>query len=86
MRYSCIIFHLVLTPSPQTYHMIDVFCILFIGQMFAVNRTAVNVATDPHEPPPNFAFLEILAEFSAKLMKQDKKTVRSIFVDVAVVL
>jgi len=47
------------------------------GQMFAVNRTAVNVATDPHEPPPNFAFLEILAEFSAKLMKQDKKTVVS---------
>jgi len=47
------------------------------GQMFAVNRTAVNVAMDPHEPPPNFAFLEILAEFSAKLMKQDKKTVVS---------
>ena len=44
--------------------------------MFAVNRTAVNVAMDPHEPPPNFAFLEILAEFSAKLMKQDKKTAR----------
>ena len=44
--------------------------------MFAVNRTVANVATDPHEPPPNFAFLEILAEFSAKLMKLDKKTVR----------
>ena len=46
-----------------------------LGQMFAVNKTSVNAATDPHEPPPNFAFLEILAEFSAKLMKQDKKTV-----------
>ena len=47
------------------------------GQMFAVNRSANNVASDPHEPPPNFAFLEVLAEFSAKLMKQDKKTVVS---------
>ena len=56
----------------------DIFPNSYEGQMFAVNRTVANVATDPHEPPPNFAFLEILAEFSAKLMKQDKKTVRMI--------
>jgi cohesin complex subunit SA-1/2 len=32
-------------------------------------------ADDPNGPPPNLAFLEILCEFTGKLMKQDKKTV-----------
>lgn len=34
--------------------------------------------TNPNDPkgiPPNLAFLEILCEFTNKLMKQDKKTV-----------
>lgn len=26
-------------------------------------------------PPPNLAFLEVLSEFSSKLLRQDKKTV-----------
>lgn len=26
-------------------------------------------------PPPNLAFLEVLCEFSSKLLRQDKKTV-----------
>lgn len=30
---------------------------------------------DPLGPPPNLPFLEILSEFSNKLIKQDKKTV-----------
>ncbi|XP_014668076.1 PREDICTED: cohesin subunit SA-1-like isoform X2 [Priapulus caudatus] len=30
---------------------------------------------DPRGPPPNIAFLDLMCEFSNKLMKQDKKTV-----------
>lgn len=30
---------------------------------------------DPNGPPPNLPFLEILTEFSNKLLKQDKKVV-----------
>ena len=30
---------------------------------------------DPTAPPPNLSFLEILTEFSNKLLKQDKKVV-----------
>ena len=30
---------------------------------------------DPTAPPPNLPFLEILTEFSNKLLKQDKKVV-----------
>ena len=30
---------------------------------------------DPNAPPPNLPFLEILTEFSNKLLKQDKKVV-----------
>ena len=29
----------------------------------------------PEYPPPNLAFLEVLCEFSSKLLRQDKKTV-----------
>ncbi|XP_066564999.1 cohesin subunit SA-1a [Amia ocellicauda] len=31
----------------------------------------------PEFPPPNLAFLEVLSEFSSKLLRQDKKTVHS---------
>uniref|UniRef100_A0A8C1UVH2 Cohesin subunit SA n=1 Tax=Cyprinus carpio TaxID=7962 RepID=A0A8C1UVH2_CYPCA len=31
----------------------------------------------PEYPPPNLAFLEVLCEFSSKLLRQDKKTVHS---------
>lgn len=37
--------------------------------------TPLENPTDPLGPPPNLAFLEILAEFTNKLMKQDKKVV-----------
>lgn len=30
---------------------------------------------NPGGPPPNLSFLEILSEFTSKLMRQDKKTV-----------
>ncbi|KAL3847142.1 hypothetical protein ACJMK2_018071 [Sinanodonta woodiana] len=34
-----------------------------------------NADADPNAPPPCMAFLEVLCEFTNKLMKQDKKTV-----------
>ena len=34
-----------------------------------------------NKPPPNLAFLEILCEFTNKLMKQDKKTVYVVLLD-----
>ena len=40
---------------------------------------AVNPLENPDDPagaPPNLAFLEILTEFTGKLLKQDKKVVR----------
>ncbi len=46
----------------------------------ALHRDAIIFATNPLEntnnpvdPPPNLAFLEICAEFSNKLLNQDKK-------------
>ena len=39
---------------------------------------AVNPLENPDDPagaPPNLAFLEILTEFTGKLLKQDKKVV-----------
>ena len=39
---------------------------------------AVNPLENPNDPagaPPNIAFLEILTEFTGKLLKQDKKVV-----------
>ena len=39
---------------------------------------AVNSLENPEDPagaPPNLAFLEILTDFTAKLLKQDKKVV-----------
>jgi cohesin complex subunit SA-1/2 len=48
----------------------------------ALHRDAILFATnppknsnDPTGPPPNLAFLEIAAEFTKKLLKQDKRTV-----------
>ena len=44
---------------------------------------ATNPLESPNKstgPPPNLAFLEIAAEFSKKLMKQDKKMVLALLV------
>ncbi|CAI9736491.1 cohesin subunit SA-1 isoform X1 [Octopus vulgaris] len=43
------------------------------GILFSL--TPVSNAADPKGMPPNLSFLEILCEFTNKLMKQDKKTV-----------
>lgn len=43
------------------------------GILFSV--TPMENVEDPTGPPPNIAFLEILAEFTNKLLKQDKKVV-----------
>ena len=37
-----------------------------------------------HTPPPNLAFLEVLCEFTNKLMKQDKKTVYVLLVSLLI--
>lgn len=42
------------------------------GIVFATHQEDPN---KPVYPPPNLAFLEVLTEFTSKLMKQDKKTV-----------
>jgi cohesin complex subunit SA-1/2 len=43
------------------------------GILLAVNP--LENPDDPTAPPPNLSFLEILTEFSNKLLKQDKKVV-----------
>lgn len=43
------------------------------GILFAVQNT--EAAEDPSAPPPCLLFLEILNEFTNKLLKQDKKVV-----------
>ena len=43
------------------------------GILVSVNPMENN--DDPSGPPPNLPFLEILAEFTNKLLKQDKKVV-----------
>ena len=43
------------------------------GILVAVNPMENN--DDPSGPPPNLPFLEILTEFTNKLLKQDKKVV-----------
>ncbi|XP_042863250.1 cohesin subunit SA-2-like isoform X2 [Penaeus japonicus] len=43
------------------------------GILFAVNP--LENPADPTGPPPNLAFLEILTEFTNKLLKQDKRVV-----------
>lgn len=43
------------------------------GILFAVS--GAENAEDPTGPPPNLPFLEILAEFTNKLLKQDKRVV-----------
>lgn len=43
------------------------------GILFAVNP--LENPDDPVGPPPNLPFLEILSEFTNKLLKQDKKVV-----------
>lgn len=44
------------------------------GILFAVNQ-ANDSTDDPTAPPPCLLFLEILNEFTNKLLKQDKKVV-----------
>ena len=46
---------------------------LSLGILFATNP--LENPNDPTGPPPNLAFLEIAAEFTNKLLKQDKKMV-----------
>ena len=43
------------------------------GILFSLNP--LEDPNDPAGPPPNLAFLEITAEFTNKLLKQDKKVV-----------
>ena len=43
------------------------------GILFSVNP--LENPNDPTGPPPNLAFLEILSEFTNKLLKQDKRVV-----------
>lgn len=43
------------------------------GILFAVKGS--ETSEDPTGPPPNLSFLEILAEFTNKLLKQDKRVV-----------
>ncbi|KAK9879473.1 hypothetical protein WA026_006542 [Henosepilachna vigintioctopunctata] len=43
------------------------------GILFAV--TGTDTPEDPTGPPPNLSFLEILSEFTNKLLKQDKRVV-----------
>ncbi|XP_078693251.1 cohesin subunit SA-2-like isoform X3 [Branchiostoma floridae x Branchiostoma belcheri] len=43
------------------------------GIVFAI--TPLDDPNDPEGPPPHLSFLEILAEFSPKLMKLDRKTI-----------
>ncbi|XP_047741436.1 cohesin subunit SA-2 isoform X1 [Hyalella azteca] len=45
------------------------------GILFAVHPA--DSPSDPAAPPPNLPFLEILAEFTNKLLKQDKKVVQA---------
>ncbi|KAL3283155.1 hypothetical protein HHI36_006308 [Cryptolaemus montrouzieri] len=45
------------------------------GILFAV--TGTDAPEDPTGPPPNLSFLEILSEFTNKLLKQDKRVVLS---------
>ncbi|XP_050514332.1 cohesin subunit SA-1 [Diabrotica virgifera virgifera] len=44
------------------------------GIIFAVTASE-NISDDPTGPPPNLSFLEILTEFTNKLLKQDKRVV-----------
>lgn len=62
-------------------HQIDLFFILPLTNIFALFRDGIEFAfkyqnpKGPEYPPPNLAFLEVLCEFSSKLLRQDKKTV-----------
>jgi cohesin complex subunit SA-1/2 len=42
------------------------------GILFAVN---LGDQADPTQAPPNLAFLDVLSEFTNKLLKQDKRVV-----------
>lgn len=44
------------------------------GILFAV-QASPDTSADPTAPPPRLIFLEILNEFTNKLLKQDKKVV-----------
>ena len=52
------------------------FCASFTcreGILFSLNP--LQDPNNPGGPPPNLSFLEVISEFSGKLMKGDKKTV-----------
>lgn len=49
------------------------------GVLFAVGTDEGIAQDDPSVPPPHVAFLEILAEFTNKLLKQDKRIVYGYF-------
>lgn len=49
------------------------------GVLFAVGTDEGIAQDDPSVPPPHVAFLEILAEFTNKLLKQDKRIVYECF-------
>lgn len=49
------------------------------GVLFAVGTDEGIVQDDPSVPPPHVAFLEILAEFTNKLLKQDKRIVYVVY-------
>lgn len=40
-----------------------------------INYALTDLDNDRGAAPPNLAYLEILSEFTSKLMKQDRKTV-----------
>uniref|UniRef100_A0A673MDT0 Cohesin subunit SA n=1 Tax=Sinocyclocheilus rhinocerous TaxID=307959 RepID=A0A673MDT0_9TELE len=71
----------VALPSPL--HQMDTIFIQPLTNIFAVFRDGIEFAfkyqnpKGPEYPPPNLAFLEVLCEFSSKLLRQDKKTVHS---------
>ena len=44
------------------------------GVLFAITPPD-GIEQDPTGPPPNLSFLEILSEFTNKLLKQDKRVV-----------
>ncbi|CAG0884426.1 unnamed protein product [Cyprideis torosa] len=45
------------------------------GIYYAIHANVDDEHADPSSPPPNLSFLEILAEFTNKLLRQDKRVV-----------
>lgn len=64
------------------YDILTATCIFFFFFVFNPRREGIQFSLTPIEdpanpggPPPNLGYLEILTEFSSKLLKLDKKTV-----------